>query len=93
MSLGADGLVVNGTATIPLPRVSVTTDGKLEGFSDSVNDDGGGGGGGGSDATQNGSTAHGSGNVKVFSGDADKVALGRSMLIGAVMAMWLYYLH
>lgn len=91
MSLGADGLVVNGTATIPLPRVSVTTDGKLEGISDSGNDDGGGGGGG-SNATQNGSTEHGSGNVEVFSGDADKVALGRSMLIGAVMAMWLYYL-
>ena len=92
MSLGANGLVVNGTAAIPSPRVSAT-DGKPDGFIDLGNDGGGGGGeGGGSNATQNGGAAHGGGDSIVFSGGANKVAWGRGMLIliGAVMAMWLY---
>lgn len=90
MSLGANGLVVNGMTTIPLPRVSTATDGMLEGSSYSGNQ---GGGGEASNATQNGSTPHGSSNFAVFSGDADKVAIGWSMSIGTVVAMWLYYVH
>lgn len=87
MSLGANGLVVNGTATISLPPRVSATEGMLGGFIDLGND------GGGSNATRNGSSVHGGGNVGIFSGDADKASLRRSMWIGAVVAMWLYYVQ
>lgn len=87
ISLGANGLVVNGTATISLPPRVSATEGTLGGFIDSGND------GGGSNATRNGSSVHGGGNVGIFSGDADKVSLRRSMWIGAVMALWSYYVQ
>lgn len=75
---------MNGTSTIPLPRVETASPtGELGGFICTAIIEG-------TSQTQNNGTGPGNSNPEVFFGGADRNAFRRDVLIVPVMLIWLY---